>query len=149
MFAPAAALAVSSAQRQVLESLARAGTTPQLLAQKCRVILLASEAVPNNAIAQQTGLSRPTEVATRSAFALGGLEAIRERQKSQTLPASPDNGIGAEDSRHNLKDAASVCDPLERANSSSASRGNPHGSAWSLAALRGAAPPGREVQTIQ
>jgi transposase len=81
MFAPAAALAVSSAQRQVLESLARAGTTPQLLAQKCRVILLASEAVPNNAIAQQTGLSRPTVVATRSAFALGGLEAIRERQK--------------------------------------------------------------------
>jgi hypothetical protein len=117
MFAPAAALAVSSAQRQVLESLARAGTTPQL-AQKCRVILLASEAVPNNAIAQQTGLSRPTVVATRSAFALGGLEAIRERQKSQTLPASPDTGIGAEDSRHNLKDAASVCDPLERANSS-------------------------------
>lgn len=81
MFTPAGALTLTSSQRQIVESLARAGTTPQLLARKCRVILLASTAVPNNAIAQQTGLSRPTVVATRAAFALGGVEAIRQRQK--------------------------------------------------------------------
>jgi transposase len=81
MFAPAAALALSSTQKQALESLARAGRTPQLLARKCRVILLASEAVANNAIAQQTGLSRPTVIATRAAFAQGGVEAIGQRQK--------------------------------------------------------------------
>jgi transposase len=45
------------------------------------VILLASAAVPNNAIAQQTGLSRPTVVATRAAFALQGVDALRQRQK--------------------------------------------------------------------
>ena len=83
MFTPAAALALTPPQKQLLESLARAGTTPQLLARKCRVLLLASAAVPNNAIAQQTGLSRPTVVATRAAFVLKGVDAIRQRQKRQ------------------------------------------------------------------
>jgi len=83
MFTPAAALALTPAQKQLLELLARAGTTPQLLARKCRVLLLASAAVPNNAIAQQTGLSRPTVVATRAAFVLKGVDAIRQRQKRQ------------------------------------------------------------------
>src|SRR5260370_18831268 len=81
MFTPAAALTLTPPQKQLVESLARAGTTPQLLARKCRVILLASAAVPNNAIAQQTGLSRPTVVATRAAFALQGLDALLQRQK--------------------------------------------------------------------
>src|SRR5258708_37803018 len=83
MFTPAAALTLTPPQKQLVESLARAGTTPQLLARKCRVILLASAAVPNNAIAQQTGLSRPTVVATRAAFALQGPDAIRPPQKRQ------------------------------------------------------------------
>jgi len=81
MFTPAAAVTLNPPQQQVLESLARAGTTPQLLARKCRVILLASAGVPNNAIAQQTGLSRPTVIATRACFGRGGVDAIRQRQK--------------------------------------------------------------------
>jgi len=81
MFTPAAPVALSPSQQQVLESLARAGTTPQLLARKCKVILLASAGVPNNAIAQQTGLSRPTVIAARSSFGRGGVDAIRQRQK--------------------------------------------------------------------
>ena len=68
-------------QKLVLESLARAGSTPQLLARKCTVILLASAGIPNNAIAQQTGLSRPTAIATRAAFVSGGVDAVRRRQK--------------------------------------------------------------------
>ena len=81
MFTPATALALDPSQKLVLESLARAGATPQLLARKCEVILLASTGVPNNGIAQQTGLSRPTVIATRAAFGRGGVEAIRRRQK--------------------------------------------------------------------
>jgi len=81
MFTPATAMPLSPDQKHVLESLARAGITPQRLARKCQVILLASEGVPNHAIAQQTGLSRPTVIATRAAFARGGVEAIRQRQK--------------------------------------------------------------------
>ena len=41
------------------------------------MILLASEGVPNNAIAQRTGLSRLTVIA----FVRNGLEAMRRRQK--------------------------------------------------------------------
>jgi transposase len=48
---------------------------------KCQVILLAAEGVPNNRIAQQTGLSRPTVIATRVAFVRDGVEAIRRRQR--------------------------------------------------------------------
>ena len=81
MFTAADALPVDSAQKQVLESLARAGSTPQLVARKCKAILLASEGTPNNAIAQQTGLSRPTVIVTRATFVDGGVEAIRRRQK--------------------------------------------------------------------
>jgi transposase len=81
MFTPATALPLDLSQKQVLESLGRSGRTPQVVARKCKVILLASEGVSNSGIAQQTGLSRPTVIATRTAFAHGGVEAIRQRQK--------------------------------------------------------------------
>jgi transposase len=81
MFARAAALSIDAAQKRQLESLARAGTTPQRTARKCQVILLASQGVSNHAIAQQTGLSRPAILAARSAFAKRGMEALREPQK--------------------------------------------------------------------
>jgi transposase len=81
VFTPAAALALSPSQKQVLESLARAGRTPQMVARKCEAILLAAEGVANNAIAQQTRLSRPTVIATRAAFTQGGVEALGRRQR--------------------------------------------------------------------
>jgi transposase len=81
MFTPAEPLPVSSSQKRSLESLARAGSTPQLLARKCEVVLLASEGAPNSAIAEQTGLSRPTVIAVRAAFKVGGIDALRRRQK--------------------------------------------------------------------
>jgi transposase len=80
MFARAAALALNEAQKSQLESLARAGTTSQRTARKCQVILLASEGVSNHSIAQQTGLSRPTILAARAAFAQRGIESVREPQ---------------------------------------------------------------------
>jgi transposase len=80
MFAPAAALVLDSAQKQILETVARAGSTPQAVARKCRVILLAAEGDSNNLIAYKTGLSRPTVIAIRAAFAHGGIEAIRRKQ---------------------------------------------------------------------
>ena len=83
MFTPATALPLDLSQKQVLESLGRAGRTPQVVARKCKVILLASEGVSNNSIAQQTGLSRPTVIATRTAVVRGGVEAIGQRQKRQ------------------------------------------------------------------
>jgi transposase len=81
MFSRAAALAVDEEQKRQLELLARAGTTPQRVARKCQVILMASEGVSNYGIAQRTGLSRPTILSARSAFAKRGIEALREPQK--------------------------------------------------------------------
>src|SRR5712692_4021213 len=81
MFTPATALSLDLSQKQALETMARAGRTPQVVARKCKVILLASEGVSNHGIAQQTGLSRPTVIATRTAFSRGGVEAIGRRQK--------------------------------------------------------------------
>jgi transposase len=81
MFTPATAISLDASQKRVLESLSRAGTTPQSVARRCEVVLLASAGVANNSIAQQTGLSRPTVIATRVAFGRGGVEALRERQK--------------------------------------------------------------------
>lgn len=81
MFTRAAALRIDAAQKQQLESFARAGTTPQKVARKCQAIMLASQGASNHSIAQQTGLSRPTVLATRAAFCRGGLEAVRQPQK--------------------------------------------------------------------
>jgi transposase len=83
MFAPAPALVLDVTQRQALESLARTGATPQSVARKCQVILLASQGVSNNQIAEHTGLSRPTVIATRAAFTRQGMNAIGRRQTRQ------------------------------------------------------------------
>src|SRR5258708_24561000 len=81
MFDRAAALAVTPGQMEQLEALVRSGLTPQRVARKCHVFLLASRGVANHAIAQQTGLSRPTVIAARQAFARAGIEGIRRPQK--------------------------------------------------------------------
>jgi transposase len=81
MFTPATALPLDPSQKHALESLARAGTTPQSVARKCQVVLLASAGVANNSIAQQTGLSRPTVIAIRTVFGRDGVGALRQRQK--------------------------------------------------------------------
>jgi transposase len=51
------------------------------VARKCRVILLAGEGLSNSSIARQTGLSRPTILAARSAFDRGGVAALTQRQR--------------------------------------------------------------------
>src|SRR5258708_10072173 len=85
MFTPATALSLDVSEKQALETMARAGRTPQVVARKCKVILLASEGVSNNGIGQQTGLSRATVIATRTAFSRGGVEAIGRRQKRKRV----------------------------------------------------------------
>lgn len=83
MFKCAAALALDEDQKADLQVLARAGQTPQRLARKCEALLLASQGISNYAIARQTGLSRPSVLATRAAFREGGLERLRRPQKRQ------------------------------------------------------------------
>ncbi|HTW80766.1 MAG TPA: IS630 family transposase [Terracidiphilus sp.] len=81
MFVAAAALTIDEGQKRQLESLLRTGATPQKIVRRCQVILLASQGVANHSIALQTGLSRPTVLATRAAFAQQGTAGICAPQK--------------------------------------------------------------------
>lgn len=81
MFAAATALSIDEAARQQLESLVRSGSTPQRIAQRCRIILLASDGASNRSIAQHLSVSRPTVIAARDAFTAGGVEALTGKQK--------------------------------------------------------------------
>src|SRR5258708_12708198 len=76
MFPTAAALSVDDADKAELDALVSSGTTPQRVAQKCRVILLAQEGMSNHSIAKQLGLSRPTVIAARAAFGAGGVQVL-------------------------------------------------------------------------
>jgi len=81
MFTSAAAVVIAPEQRRDLDTLIRAGTTPQAVARKCRVILLAVDGLSNSSIARQTGMSRPTILAVRAAYSQGGVAALSGRQK--------------------------------------------------------------------
>src|SRR3954465_2969290 len=81
----APALSLSAAQKSELQGLVRSGSTPQKIVLRCRLLLLAHEGVANQAIAEQLGLSRPTVLALRDAFATNGLAAITGIRKRKRL----------------------------------------------------------------
>jgi putative transposase len=88
---PAPALALSASQKAELEGLLRSGSTPQKVALRCRLLLLAHQGVSNQSIGKQLELSRPTIVALREAFAKDGLAAVtgirkRHRRGSVLTP---------------------------------------------------------------
>src|SRR5271166_5897437 len=76
MFTPAKRMNLSQNEQTALEALARAGTTTQRMARRCRVILLAAQGRPNREIARQVGVSRPTVLAVRAAYVRGGVGAL-------------------------------------------------------------------------
>jgi transposase len=87
----APALALNAGQKSELEGLVRSGSTPQKIALRCRVLLLAYEGLANQSIAEQLSLSRPTVLALRDAFAKGGLAVVtgirrRKRRGSVLTP---------------------------------------------------------------
>jgi transposase len=88
MHAPAPALALSAGQKSELEGLVRNGGTPQKVALRCRLLLLAHDGVANQAIAEQLRLSRPTVLALRDAFEKNGVTAvtgIRRRKRTGSV----------------------------------------------------------------
>ena len=91
MFATAAPLAVTKQQLSELDGLLRNGLTPQRVATRCRVVLLAHQGAANFAVAKQLEISRPTVLKLRAAFAQDGMEAIvgvrkRKRQAKVLTP---------------------------------------------------------------
>jgi putative transposase len=94
---PAAGLALSDDQKLELDTLVRNGNTPQKVALRCRLLLLAHEGVANQSIARQLNLSRPTILALRAAFAKNGMAAItdirRRKRRAKVLTAELEQRI--------------------------------------------------------
>ena len=91
MFPTAAPLAMNADQKQELEALVRNGNSPQKVALRSRLLLLAQQGVANQSIAQQLSVSRPTILALRAAFARDGMAAVtgirkRNRRGSVLTP---------------------------------------------------------------
>jgi DNA-binding CsgD family transcriptional regulator len=85
MFSAAAPLAISADQKRELDLLLRNGNSPQKVALRCKVLLLAHQGVANASIADQLQISRPTVLALRTRFAKDGLSVvtgIRRRKRS-------------------------------------------------------------------
>ena len=76
MPSPASALVLNADQKLELEGLVRKGGTPQKVALRSRLLLMAHDGVANQSIAARLSLSRPTVIALRKAFAQGGLTAV-------------------------------------------------------------------------
>jgi len=85
MFRAAAPLAITAEQKWELELLLRNGNSPQKVALRCKILLLANQGAPNTGIAHELNVSRPTVLALRTAFINDGLKAvtgIRRRKRS-------------------------------------------------------------------
>jgi transposase len=89
---PASALTLSDGQKSELEALVRNGNTPQKVALRCRLLLLAHQGIANQSIAQQLSLSRPTILAFRTAFGKDGISAITgvRKRKRQARVLTPE-----------------------------------------------------------
>ena len=72
MWRTAAPLVVSGEEERILNRLAQAPSTPQGIAKKCRIVLLAKEGIANHAIAKQLEISRPTVILWRNRFSKKG-----------------------------------------------------------------------------
>src|SRR3954453_4674316 len=106
MFSAAAQLAVTADQKRELEVLLRNGNSPQKVALRCKVLLLAHQGVANTTIAEQLNVSRPTVLALRAAFVQGGLAAVTGIRRRKRSPKVLDFRVGAADPRYHAEDAS-------------------------------------------
>src|SRR5262249_35343738 len=100
MWESAAPLLVAEDQRRVLEGWRRAPSTPQGVALRASVILMAADGVPNRTIAKTLGVSRPTVLLWRERFARDGPKALTKTEKARgRKPYSPPDKVIYETSR--------------------------------------------------
>lgn len=76
MFTPAPALKIDGNQEKRLKSLVGSGKTPQKIALRARIVLLAAAGQANHASAAQLGISRPTVLLWRRRFQQAGVPGL-------------------------------------------------------------------------
>jgi transposase len=93
----APSLVLTVGQKSELESLVRNGSTPQKVATRSRLLLLAHQGVANQSIAKQLNLSRPTILALRNAFAKDGIAAVtgirKRKRRAKVLTSELEQNI--------------------------------------------------------
>ncbi|MCU0611552.1 MAG: helix-turn-helix domain-containing protein, partial [Candidatus Eisenbacteria bacterium] len=67
---------IDDSQRKRLSFLASSGKTPQAIARRARIVLLAAEGTSNTAIARVLGISRPTVLLWRARFTRFGVRGL-------------------------------------------------------------------------
>lgn len=82
----APALILREGDRERLAELARLPSVPSGLAKRARMVLLASDGVPNAAIARAVGVSRPTVIGWRERYVQGGITALEDEPRSGRPP---------------------------------------------------------------
>jgi hypothetical protein len=85
--APASAIELSAEDRVVLERWTRAYGTPQSVARRARVILLAAEGHSNMTIARELGVGRPTVIECRRRFGEEGMQGLTRVRSGRGRPA--------------------------------------------------------------
>ena len=92
MFTPAPALWIDANQTKRLQVLVGSGKTPQKVALRARIVLLAGQGVPNHAIAARLGIGRPTVLLWRSRFARSGVPGLMRdaRRPGRTKAIAPE-----------------------------------------------------------
>ena len=92
MWISASPLPVSDQEQSVLQKWVHSPSTPQGIAQRARIVLLASVGIANHAIAEKLSVSRPTVILWRKRFeekGSGGLLKIKEgRGRKPEIPLS-------------------------------------------------------------
>lgn len=86
MWESAATLELDLEARRTLEGWVNAGTSPQRIVLRARIILMAAQGMPNRRIAQTVGTSRPTVILWRNRFASGGVDALLEDAPGRGRP---------------------------------------------------------------
>ena len=78
MWEAAKPLRLSAGERELLEGFARAGSTPQKIGLRIRIVLRSADGVANHRLALELGTSRPTVLRWRQRFEQAGLEGLLE-----------------------------------------------------------------------
>lgn len=79
-------LDVSEEDRQVLQARVRAKSLPARDVERARIVLLAAEGLPADAIADRVGCSRPTVSLWRRRYEQGGIPALSDAPRSGAPP---------------------------------------------------------------
>ncbi len=92
----AAPLVLRPGDESTLTSMTRSSTVEAGLAQRARIVLLASQGLSNTAIAETVGVSRPTVIDWRARYTSGGVSALGDLPRSGRPPEIDDLAVVAE-----------------------------------------------------